>query len=267
VFNLPSVPASRLAFPAGPPGSHVSALSAPGTCPVRPVMREPLAEKPVHGPGFPLPFGAPDIRFSSLPAPAGEVSLPHGRPTGRPCLPDPNGVVTFRLVAAQQWDARRLDPGDRGSLLAGRWTPASTCCRLPVAIPALPLERSACGSPRNEASSAIHLRSPVRPFSGLCPPDGPGALSLPLGFAPRSHPRRTPGREQSCELDRDYVTSNSRSSFCEFHSLQATSCRTHRSWYGALSACAGMRGGPGGSWPPGTRRRSWCRRGRSRSLR
>jgi hypothetical protein len=46
-------------------------------------------------------FRAAGIRFSGLPAPAGELSLPHVRPTGRPCLPDPNGVVTFRLVAVQ----------------------------------------------------------------------------------------------------------------------------------------------------------------------
>ena len=37
--------------------ARVSALSGRDMIPIRPVMREPLAEEPVRGPGFPLPFG------------------------------------------------------------------------------------------------------------------------------------------------------------------------------------------------------------------
>ena len=42
-------------------------------------------------------LSATGIRFSGLPAPAGGFRLPHGRPTGSKHLPDPIGVVTFRM--------------------------------------------------------------------------------------------------------------------------------------------------------------------------
>lgn len=175
-------------------------------------------------------LSAAGVRFSGLPAPAGELSLPHVRPTGRPCLPDPNGVVTFRLVEVRPGWA---PPGPRGRWFApGR--SLDTGQHLPPFSggPCSPrIQHSACGSPRNEASSAIHLRSPVRPFPGLCPPDGTGALGPFPGLrTPRLLAAHARAGTVPANWTGNYVTSISRSSFCEFHSLQATSCRTQRSW-------------------------------------
>src|SRR5207237_1279923 len=55
--TCPSVPASWLAFLRRPTRPASAPFRARAPAPVRPVMREPLAEEPVNGPGFPLPFG------------------------------------------------------------------------------------------------------------------------------------------------------------------------------------------------------------------
>ena len=53
------------------------------------------------------------LRFLGHPAPAGELSLPHGRPTGAPTPPDPNGVVVLHMS--------KLRPGRAPPLPRGRW--------------------------------------------------------------------------------------------------------------------------------------------------
>ena len=54
--TCPSVMASLLLLSAGSPGPRQRSFE-PGTRPIRPVMREPLAGEPASGPGFLLPFG------------------------------------------------------------------------------------------------------------------------------------------------------------------------------------------------------------------
>ena len=115
VSNLPFGSGVSACFPPQAHQARVSALSGRDMVPVRPVMREPLAEEPVHAVPVSRCLSAAGIRFSGLPAPAGELSLPHVRPTGRRDLPDPNGVVTFRLVEVRPgW----VPPGPRGRWFA-----------------------------------------------------------------------------------------------------------------------------------------------------
>ena len=184
-------------------------------------------------------LSAASVRFSGLPAPAGELSLSHVRPTGGQCLPDPIGVVTFRLAELRPgW----VPPGPRGRWFApGR--PLDPGRHLPPSSGG-PCSPASCIPPAGVHLTGRHRRfTHVHP-SGLPPACAPqteqGPLGLSLGSAPRGHPQRTPGREQSLHnWTGNYVPDMSRSSFCEFHSLQATSCRTHRWWYRAISASAG----------------------------
>ena len=131
-------------------------------------------------------LSAAGVRFSGLPAPAGELCLPHVRPTGRDVPAGPHRGCHVPL-------------GRDAAGVGAAWTPGTVVRSRPVVghrpAPAAFQRRSlfsrllhsACGSPRNEASSAIHLRSPVRPFPGLCPPDGTGGLGpLPGLRTPRS---------------------------------------------------------------------------------
>ena len=226
VSNLPFGSGVSACFPPQAHQAHVSALSGRDMIPIRPVMREPLAEEPVNGPGFPLPFGR---RHSLLgPSCARWGVEPSSRPADRQAQP-----------AGPQRGCHV--PHGRGAAGVGAaWTPGTVVRSRPVVghrpAPAAFQRRSllsrfqhpVCGSPRNEASSAIHLRSPVRPFPCLCPPDGTGGLGrLPGLRTPRLLTAHARAGTVPANWTGNYVTSISRSSFCEFHSLQATSCRTH----------------------------------------
>ena len=57
-------------------------------------------------------LSAVGLRFLGHPAPAGELRLPHGRPTGVD-LPDPNGVVVLHMSKTR--------PGRAPPLPRGRW--------------------------------------------------------------------------------------------------------------------------------------------------
>jgi len=98
----------RLTRPASAP------FQARAAAPIRPVMRHHWRRSQ-----FTVPvsrcLSAAGIRFSGLPAPAGGLRLPHGRPTGRDTLPDPIGVVTFRMVEMRPGWA---PPGPRGRWFA-----------------------------------------------------------------------------------------------------------------------------------------------------
>jgi hypothetical protein len=175
-------------------------------------------------------LSAAGIRFSGLPAPAGEL-----KPSSRPAYRQERPAGPHRGC--------HVPHGRDAAGVGAAWTPGTVVHSRPVVghrpAPAAfqrrsllsRLLRSACGSPRNEASSAIHSRSPVRPSPGLCPPDGTGALGpLPGLRTPQSPAAHARAGTVPANWTGNYVTDMSRSSFCEFHSLQATSCRTHRSW-------------------------------------
>jgi len=68
----------------------------PGNSPIRPVMREPLAEEPAPGSRFPAAFRPPAFASRVFLRPLGDsASLTVGLPAELP--PDPIGVVTFRM--------------------------------------------------------------------------------------------------------------------------------------------------------------------------
>ena len=68
---------------------------------------------PVLRPAVSCCLSAIGIGFLGHPAPAGELSLPHGRPTGPRNWPDPNGVVVLHMS--------KLRPGRAPPLSRGRW--------------------------------------------------------------------------------------------------------------------------------------------------
>jgi hypothetical protein len=179
---------------AGSPGPRQRSFE-PGTRPIRPVMREPLAEEPASGPGFLLPFGH---RHSLLgPSCARWGITPPSRSAYRhKRLPDPVGVVTFRM--------HEIRPGWVPSVPRGRWCAPgrpNSPGRHPPPSSSRPLfsrlPHPTGGSANDEASSRIHLRSPVRPSPACDPQAERGPLGPSPGFAPRGYPRRTPGRGRS----------------------------------------------------------------------
>jgi len=90
----------------------------------------------------------------------------------------------------------------------------------------------------------IHIRSPVRPFPRPPLPDGTRAASaFTLGFAPRGHPRRTPGQERPVNTGPDHTLIN-RTSNRHDHSQRATSRRTAAPSFTALLRQNGGEGLP-----------------------
>ena len=194
---------SNLSFGSGvlacfPPQAHqarVSALPGRDMIPVRPVMREPLAEEPVNGPGFPLPFGR---RHSLLgPSCARWGVEPSSRPADRQAVP----------AGPQRGCHVPLGRGATGTGAA--WTPGTVVRSWPVVghrpAPAAFQRRSLLSRPCIPPAG-VHVTRRHRRFtcvhpSGLslaCAPRTElGALGLSPGFAPRDYSRRTPGREQS----------------------------------------------------------------------
>ena len=167
------------------------------------------------GPAAPVSccLSATGIGFLGHPAPAGELSLPHGRPTGHHAAGPQRGC----RVAHEQ------DATGQGALFIPgtvvRSRPATILRPAPAAllrpVPTAPLEHPIGGGHFHETSTrvqAIHpsprIRLATGPQPGTTgsrrssprppPPDGTGTASaFTPGFAPRSYPRRTPGRRRA----------------------------------------------------------------------
>src|ERR1022692_960527 len=108
--------------------------------------------------------------------------------------PDSDGVSVFRTHETR--------PGGVPSLLRGGGvllTSAASligACRFTTASP-MPRWNIPSAELLITEHTKIHSRSPVRSSPRPPPPDGTRAASaFTLGFAPRSHPRRTPGRRR-----------------------------------------------------------------------
>jgi hypothetical protein len=85
----------------------------PGSARIRPVIQGAIRRRCRScGPWFPAALSAVGIGLLGHPAPAGELRLPHGRPTGHR-WPDPNGVVVLRMSKPR--------PGRAPPLPRGRW--------------------------------------------------------------------------------------------------------------------------------------------------
>lgn len=177
-------------------------------------MRKSPAEVPACDSRFPVALSAIGIRYLGHPAPAGELSLPHGRPTDG----QPTGPQRGCRVAHEQDQTGQGAPLIPRTVVRSRPTitlrPAPAA--LPRPVPTAPLEHPIGGGHLHETSSGVHSRSPItpRPLDAaqeprsttasrrssprLRPPDGTRAASASTpGFAPRGHPRRTPGRRQA----------------------------------------------------------------------
>jgi hypothetical protein len=154
------------------------------------------------------------VRFLGHPAPAGELRLPHGRPTGHHHAGPQRGCH----VAHEQDSTGQGAPFTPGTVVRSR--PATILRPAPAAfqrpVPTAPLTHPIGGGHLHEASSGVHSRSPITPRwlaatpepesetasrrSSPCPrpPDGTTAASASTpGFAPRGHPQSTPGRRQA----------------------------------------------------------------------
>ena len=155
-------------------------------------------------------LSATGIRLLGHRSPAGELGLPRGRLTGHQAGPQRGCHVAHEQAATGQ--GASLTPGT-----VVRSRPATTLQPAPAAsqrpVPTTPLHHPIGGGNRHEASSEVHSRSPITPAASQPPEPGsrsPPVFSLPVapgwdgrpwasspGFAPRSHPRRTPRRRQA----------------------------------------------------------------------
>ena len=160
---------------------------------------------PVLRPAVSCCLSAIGIGFLGHPAPAGELSLPHGRPTGPRNWPDPNGVVVLHMsklrpgrappLSRGRWCApgRRLSSGRHlplscGQSLRPRWNNPSaggTFTRRHRRFTAFTHHPGATGSrPRS--------RKAIQPPAGLLLARGPRMEQRPLRLLPRaSHPAVT----------------------------------------------------------------------------
>jgi hypothetical protein len=189
-------------------------------------------------------LSAVGIRFLGHPAPAAELSVPHGRPTsGRP--PDRNGVVVLHMSKTRsgrapplprgRWCApgRRLSSGRhpplfRGQSLRPRWNIPSagvTFTRRHQGFTRVrPSPRGGrLPPPGREAPHASRRSSPRLP-----PSDGTRTASASTpGFAPRGYPRSTPRRRRAHAHWPGYCTfGTSRTSNGASHFTHAPSRRT-----------------------------------------
>ena len=115
-------------------------------------------------------LSAVGLRFLGHPAPAGELSLPHGRPTGDPSTGPQRGC----RVAHQQDPTGQGAPFTPGTMVRSR--PATILRPAPAAlqrpVPTAPLAHPIGGGHLHEASSGVHSRSPITPHGW--PPSGIG---------------------------------------------------------------------------------------------
>ena len=179
---------------AGSPGPRQRPFE-PGSSPIRPVMREPLAGEPAPGPGFLLPFGH---RHSLLgPSCARWGTGPSSRSAYRRADGRTPSGLSCSACDRRDRGGRPLNPGDDGALPASQIPPAGTR-RLPAAGPCSP---AFCSPPARVLMTRRHRGfTHVHP-SGLPQPVVPRVEREPLGPSPGSapcgYPQRTPGRGRS----------------------------------------------------------------------
>ena len=186
VSNLPFGSGVSACFPPQAHQTRVSALSGQGRAPIRPVMRHHWRRSQSTVPVSRC-LSAAGIRFSGLPAPAGELCLPHVRPTGRSVLPDPIGVVTFRMVEMRPgW----VPPGPRGRWFApGR--SLDTGQHLPPSSGG-PCSPASCIPPAGVHVTRRHRRFTCVHPSGLSPACAPRTEQGSLGLSPGLRTPRSP---------------------------------------------------------------------------
>ena len=136
-------------------------------------------------------LSATGIRFLGHPAPAGELSLPHGRPTGHHVTGPQRGCRVAHEQAATGQGALFI-PGT-----VVRSPPAITFRRAPAAlprpVPTAPLEHPICGGHFHETSTRVHAIHPS-PQAGWLPAQGREPhLQVPAGLLLARGPRMEHG--------------------------------------------------------------------------
>jgi hypothetical protein len=130
-------------------------------------------------------LSATGIRFLGHPSPAGELSLPHGRPTRT----KPAGPQRGCRVAHEQDATGQGAPFTPGTVVRSR--PAiilrAAPAALPRPVPTAPLEHPTCGVNLHETSSGVHSRSPITPGRPDAAP-GPGSRRFPPVFSSPASP-------------------------------------------------------------------------------
>ena len=165
-------------------------------------------------PGFLPPFRLPAFASWVILRPLGNRAF---LTVGLPAAIWPAGPQRGCRVAHEQDATGQGAPFTPGTVVRSRpaiiLRPAPAA--LPRPVPTAPLEHPTCGGHLHETSSGVHSRSPITPgrpdaapgreaaasrrsSPRLPPPDGTRAASASSpGFAPRSYPRRTPGRRRA----------------------------------------------------------------------
>ena len=199
---------------------------------------------PACGPRFPAAFRPPAFASWVILRPLGNSAfLAVGLPAGQPAGPQRGCRVAHEQDATGQ--GAPLTPGTAvRSRAAITFRPAPAA--LPRPVPTAPLEHPICGGHLHETSSGVHSRSPITPerpdaapeprstaasrrsSPRLRSPDGTGTASaFTPGSAPRSYPRRTPGRRRAIAHWPGYCACGlSRTSTSASHLTHAPSLRT-----------------------------------------
>jgi hypothetical protein len=136
-------------------------------------------------------LSATGIRFLGHPAPAGELSLPHGRPTGRHAAGPQRGCRVAHAQAATGQGALFIPGTVVRSRPAITFRPAPAA--LPRPVPTAPLEHPIGGGHFHETSARVHAIHPS-PQARLATGPRPGArLQAPAGLLLARSPRMEHG--------------------------------------------------------------------------
>jgi hypothetical protein len=154
--------------------TRVGTLSGPGTRPgIRPVTRDGKRRSQPCCPGFPWPFGPPSLASRVILSRRGVE--PPSRSADQAAAWTPTGFPRSARVRRDRGGC----PLDPGAAVPARPVPSHRPAPAASQRPALhPCPQPIAGGQRNEASSRVHSRSPVRSSPCLWPPDGTRALGL-----------------------------------------------------------------------------------------
>ena len=205
--------------------AHVSTLSGPGTQPVSGQLSETTGGGAGHRVPVSCCLSATGIRFLGHPVPAGELGLPHGRPTGHVGAPDPNGVSTFRTLRDTTGVGAPYTPGTAVlTRPAAGPQPAPAASQRPVPAPR-----------RHIPSAGLRMTRHQRGFTSIHPSGlplacGPRMERAPLGLSPELRTPPLPATHVRAGTGLEHApgttpSTSRRPSNPRVHSQRATSCR------------------------------------------
>ena len=188
--TCPSVPASPLTRSSQAHLTHVSSLSAWAPARIRPVMRRPSGGGAgPTAPGFPAAFSAVGLGLLGHPVPAGELSLPHGRPTRHHVTGPQRGCRVAHEQAATGQGALLIPGTVVRSWLVITLLGGDLPLALPRPVPTAPLEHPICGGHFHETSTESSRYSPITPGpAGYRPQGREPCLQVSRRSSPRPRP-------------------------------------------------------------------------------